>query len=290
MGLSESQLSSWSNQGATQQSASTHQSIRSALGGYNWPSWVRYEDYLSGSYRNSTNIRGNSDVDLVLEVTSFSYSNLTDEQKRVKGISTSPHSLEEFRQVVIQALTQLYGSAAIDTSGRKAIRLKASSGRLDTDIVVSATYKSYEENRLRASGIIFWATDGTKIINYPKVHYDNGATKNKNTGEYFKPSVRMFKNTREAIYQKEPSLRGKFPSYFLECLFYNVPNDSFGSSLQSTYTESVNWLSRTLGSDEAKKLVCQNYQEYLFGPHTTQWDLVYAQSFIRQAIHLWNNS
>ncbi|MBW4626925.1 MAG: hypothetical protein KME49_15835 [Brasilonema octagenarum HA4186-MV1] len=61
MAISESQLQTWSNQGATVSAQQTHTSIRNALSNYQWISSVRYDAYLQGSYRNSTNVRGDSE-------------------------------------------------------------------------------------------------------------------------------------------------------------------------------------------------------------------------------------
>jgi hypothetical protein len=77
MSVPESQLQTWSNQGAITTAQSTHTSIRNALSAYNWPVDVSYNIYLQGSYRNSTNFRGDSDEDVIVEVTSVYWSNLT---------------------------------------------------------------------------------------------------------------------------------------------------------------------------------------------------------------------
>jgi tRNA nucleotidyltransferase (CCA-adding enzyme) len=79
MTISESQLETWARQGAVTTASNTHQSIRRALDAYDWPNGVRFESYLQGSYRNTTNIRGDSDVDLVVQL------NSTFERDRDKG-------------------------------------------------------------------------------------------------------------------------------------------------------------------------------------------------------------
>ena len=82
MTIPQSQLQTWANQGATDAAERTHHSLKRALEAYKkWPDGVTYETYLQGSYLNSTNIRGDSDVDLVAELTSVFYSNLTQAEK-----------------------------------------------------------------------------------------------------------------------------------------------------------------------------------------------------------------
>lgn len=71
MTISEAQLEVWANQGAVVLSKQTHESIRLALAADS--SLIKgkdYEIYLQGSYRNTTNIRGDSDVDIVVELKS----------------------------------------------------------------------------------------------------------------------------------------------------------------------------------------------------------------------------
>jgi tRNA nucleotidyltransferase (CCA-adding enzyme) len=78
------------HQGATKTAQATHESIRSALTTASG-SLVKDKDitmYLQGSYKNSTNIRGDSDVDLVVLLNStflYDTSGLTaDERKRAE--------------------------------------------------------------------------------------------------------------------------------------------------------------------------------------------------------------
>ena len=63
MAIPESQLSRWSHHGAQDSSKRTHEIIRRALSAHRWPADMTYDFYLQGSYRNDTNIRGDSDVD-----------------------------------------------------------------------------------------------------------------------------------------------------------------------------------------------------------------------------------
>ena len=81
MAIPEDRLKVWANQGATEGSKNTYTSIKAALDGYSWPEGMKPDIYLQGSYANSTNIRGNSDVDVVAEMTCVYYSNLTEADK-----------------------------------------------------------------------------------------------------------------------------------------------------------------------------------------------------------------
>ncbi len=73
MGIPESQLETWSNRGATVISQNTHESIRTALDSSDLIKKCKYTVYLQGSYKNSTNIYADSDVDVVVQLTSLYY-------------------------------------------------------------------------------------------------------------------------------------------------------------------------------------------------------------------------
>jgi len=59
MAIPEHQIATWSNQGANKTSASTYENVKNCINGGNWNSEVG-KNYLQGSYKNSTNIYGDS--------------------------------------------------------------------------------------------------------------------------------------------------------------------------------------------------------------------------------------
>lgn len=292
MGIPETQLQTWSHQGATVTAKNTHEAIRRALENYKWPEGVTYDAYLQGSYKNSTNIYGNSDVDLVVELTSAYWSNLTETEKIKMGWTSASYGWSDFRQDVISALVSFFGSAQVDTNGKKSIKVLPGNGRLKADVVVSGTYKLFENGRPRVQGITFWSLPTwEQIINFPKQHCDNGESKNSNykTRGWYRQSTRMFKNARDKIIENDHSLKDKYPSYYIECLLYNVPDRCFGYSFGSTYTETVNWLNDKFNSNPVDGFVCQNEVYYLFGPGNVQWNKVDAGDLVKRLISLWNN-
>ena len=286
MAIPESQLNTWSNQGSTDGSAMTHKSIRNALSKHPWPREVDYDAYLQGSYANYTNIRGNSDVDLVVELKSAFSSNLSEAEQQQLGIKDASYGFPQFRDDVEKALTSYYGTDSVDASGQKSIKITASSNRLAADVVPCITYRNYQNSRRIARGITFWTrSSGEQIINFPKLHKRNGSVKNQKTGNCFKPSIRMFKNAREKILDNDPSLQGRYPSYFIECFLYNVPSKHFNGSYRDTYSGVCGSLASM--SPDFSQFRCQNEQQQLFGEESTQWDIEEAVDFVRQLCILW---
>ena|SRR5207253_11202538 len=123
MSIPESQLKTWTGQGSVTNSASTHSVLRNALATHKWPSVMNYTDYLQGSYANTTNVRGDSDVDIVIECTSIFYNNLSEDEKKSLGLSPGKHSFNDFRNEVISALIAYYGSKYVDTSGANSVKV-----------------------------------------------------------------------------------------------------------------------------------------------------------------------
>lgn len=136
MAIPNRQLATWSHQGATTTAKATHESIRRALSQHSWPSGVSFDVHLQGSYRNDTNIRGDSDVDIVAELTSAfrpDLSALAPDQAAAQraAYSNASYGWSEFRRDVLAALRSYYGTAAV-AEGKKAVRVEGGAGRLAT--------------------------------------------------------------------------------------------------------------------------------------------------------------
>lgn len=287
MAIPEAQLETWSHQGSTVGSAETYNSIQEALNRHAWPEGMDHVVYLQGSYPSHTNIRGSSDVDVVVESTAVFSSNLSEDEKQRLGIGRGSYGYWDFRREVIAALISHYGTDMVDFTGRKSIKLAASGNRLAADIVPCITYRRYQNRRVAAEGITFWTlSPPEQIINYPKLHIANGAAKNSNTNTRYKPAIRMFKNARDKIVENTPVLDGNYPSYFVECLLYNVPDNCFSNRFAPTYCNVVSFLLSQRRKDLAV-FWCQNGQQQLFGDLSTQWDITRAQEFIIQLHTLW---
>ncbi len=289
MPIPESQLSRWSNHGAQDSSKRTHEAIRKVLDAYEWPQGMTYDFYLQGSYRNDTNIRGDSDVDVVLELTSafrHDAGSLSEYEQESLASSFPPatHSWNGFRGETLKALEGGFGQGMV-TQGNKSIKLRADPPRLAADVVVCMEHRRYTSYRSYVKGITFWALrDKHWIVNYPKKHYENGAAKSSRTRDRYKRTVRMFKNARNCLESDNRIGQGLAPSYFVECLIYNAPDSAFQARFQETYCSIVNWMVQ----NNLDKLVCQNGQQWLFGPSPEQWSVEDAKAFANQLVSLWN--
>lgn len=290
MTIPESQLSRWSDHGSQDAAKGTHTAIRRALEAYRWPDAVRYDVYLQGSYQNDTNISGDSDVDVVLELKSTLYhdlSGLSDWERRRFTATLGPvtYGWNDFRRDALKAMEQGFGRALI-AQGNKTIKLKPNPGSLAADVVVCANHRTHTSQSTYVDGIMLYALqDKREIINYPMLHYRNGAEKGRRTLDRYKRTVRMFKNARNRLLSDGRLRRGTAPSYFLECLLYNVPDRCFQAGFQDTYMSVVNWMTST----DLGMLACQNGRQPLFGDLPEQWSQPDARSLSRGLVALWNN-
>jgi hypothetical protein len=291
MSIPESQLQTWTSLGSVTNSASTHIVLRKALAAHEWPSVMNYTDYLQGSYANTTNIRGDSDVDIVVECNSIFYSNLSADEKRTLGLNPAPHGFDDFRNEVISALVSYYGKSYVDTSGANSVKVLPSdtTNRLFADVVVRANYVRYDSLRAIAEGITFWnSKTNDQIINYPRSHICNGETKNKSAGGHYKSTIRLFKNARRCMIEGDQELKKKFPSYFVECLLYNVPDSYFRlSTHQLTFTQIVSYLASAFDRGDEDKFTTQSELHWLFGDDLWQWSKPEAIDFVARLSRLW---
>ena len=146
MPIPESQLSGWSDHGPQQASISTHETIRRALDNHRWPHEISYDFYLQGSYHNDTNLPGDSDVDVVLELDSVirhDWSSLSQYEQGLLSSSLQPptYGWNDFRREALKALQESFGRQAV-SQGNKSIKLKGASRTLAADIVVCIKFRS----------------------------------------------------------------------------------------------------------------------------------------------------
>ena len=94
----------------------------------------------------------------------------------------------------------------------------------------------------------------------------------------------MFKAARNQLVSRRVLTKENAPSYFIECLLYNVPDDRFGPELAPTYLGILAWLKTARLND----FQCQNGLVPLFGRQREQWTGAKAQAFVKAMQALWD--
>ncbi len=306
MAIPSNQLDIWARQGATTTAKTTHESVRAALEHgssliKNRLSDKTVEIHLQGSYKDDTNIYGDSDVDILVELNStFGHSahELPDSQKLAhdSAYKSADYDWKDFRRDVIISLEKYYGKSLIDSSGSKSIKLLPKPGRIKADIVPVIRYRKYNYfhnigNYNAERGVkLYNVTTEESIVNYPHHHFNNGCAKNakERTNGLFKPVVRIIKNARTHLVNSGIIEEGKAPSYFLQSLIYNVPDENFVLNYETSIFNVLKYLYTT----PIDNFVCQNEMHALFptsGVSATQWNKQNAVDAIVALVNLWDN-
>ena len=97
----------------------------------------------------------------------------------------------------------------------------------------------------------------------------------------------MVKNARNRVVQNQGVSRDKYPSYFVECLMYNIPDDEFSTNRQNTFTSAIIWLGRQAGARRLSEFMCQNGFVKLFGTDADQWNESDAVDLIGGLLDMW---
>ncbi len=269
MAIPESQLETWSQQGAITTSKDTYATVKRASESQNAAYAKRQvEVFLQGSYANDTNIYTESDVDIVICHTGAFFHDLEKLTPQQRGLFTTTfpdgtYAYNTFKADVQSALVAAFGSSV--RSGNKAFKITASGPRRSADVVCAFDHRRYTDfngvqDETYYKGISFFTADSTRIDNFPKYHSQNLTTKHQATRSKFKPTIRMFKNIREKLIERRLIANGEAPSYFIEGLLYNVPNDLFVNSLSDTTFNILTWLHQT---PDRSQFVCANERYYL---------------------------
>ena len=278
MSITESALAKWSHHDAGTAFKQAHVPIRDALQAHKGLSQFKYEVFLQGSYKNDTNLGGDSDVDVVVRLSSKlkpAVAALSGEQLQKDGSHKYVHQQwKSFRDEALKAMRARFGKAA--KSGRKTLKVPKGKIPADADLVVTVSHRV---------GIGFYLSDERRwVVSYPQQHYSRGLKKEKAANNRFKRTIRMFKAARNRLVEKKVITKEDAPSYFIECLLYNVPNGMFKQDLAPTYTGILGWVKTA----KLKGFVCQSGKVPLFGRGPEQWTSQKAQAFVKALQGLWD--
>ncbi|MBW4891131.1 nucleotidyltransferase [Mucilaginibacter sp. HMF5004] len=226
--------------------------------------------FLQGSYQNDTNVKQDSDVDIVVRYNGSYFPNLvflSDEQKRIYDANTQDASYHfpQFKNDVELVLKNKFGTDAKRKD--KCIFIQGNTNRVNADVVPCFPMKRMSDAYTAgAIGIKFISDDGGTVESYPEQHYANGVTKNTATSRMYKRTVRMLKNIRNNLIDTGVIKEKFISSFFIESLVYNVPNTNFN---QYNYSETLKKVIKKIYDDMDNAITVNEYVEvselmYLF--------------------------
>ena len=240
--------------------------------------------FAQGSYCNRTNVRAESDVDVCVYCDETMFFDLPAGMTAAEFQISTPasYSYAQYKNDVETAFTDYFGQDGV-TRGNKAFDIHENTYRLDADAVPCFEYRQYWKDSSYRKGTAFEPDKGGRIKNYPEQNYANGVQKNTDTGGRFKDIVRVLKRLNYKM-EDDDIAAAPIPSFLIECLVWNVPNEGFG---HDTYTGDVRWalahlFNNTRQVEQSKEWVEVNNCKYLLRP-SQAWTLAQAHSFTSPA-------
>jgi hypothetical protein len=233
----EEQLQGWTGPSSTTEQDKqerTQRMVTEAIEAHNAFDGYSFSVYAKGSYANQTNVRTDSDVDIVVQCHEVVY--WREESAGAHPASSSYSGTwtpKKLREEVVSALKAKFPSQ-VDTSGSTAIFVHSSSARVDADVVPSFNSRYYFTAGGYREGTRTYRTDNTWLENYPVQHLANGRAKNTATSSYFKQAVRILKRVENLMVTN--GVHREVPSYFVECLVYNCPDSVL---LRATWVDTM---------------------------------------------------
>ena len=254
----------------------TETEIKRALSASSRLQSVQYKVYAKGSYANNTNVRLDYDVDIAVECTEFCYHDVSPGARSQKAeIDAQFHTydkdygLRAFKDDIEAALVDFYGRSAVQR-GNFALRVREKKTTLPADVVPCCTFKSVTNidrrgNLTSICGTRLRPDKGDDVTNWPQQQLENGITKNNATNHRYKFMVRALKRLETELV-KEGLLKDELPSFLIECLVYNVPDDSFNHATYMDEMRAVlaNIFNATLSDERCTEWVEVNWRKYLF--------------------------
>jgi len=207
----------------------------------------------------------------------------------VEGRSNvATYTLPDFRRDVSNAIRRAFPSHTI-TEGGKSIKIPRTNNNIPADVVPCLECRLFLPPKTLLNNVAYidgiWLLDvqrGNAVTSFPKQSYDNGVTKHGRTNQWYKPTVRIYKNARGWMEDNRLIKTGTASSFAIECLLYNVPDQQFGSSYGDTFVKVVNWLNDV----DINDFVCQNNIQLLFD--SGRWTTQNARAYIDALILMWN--
>lgn len=271
----EDRFTSWAKGPATteqEKCENAETAIKKAVAAHKKLSAMDITVLAQGSYRNKTNVRQDSDVDICVRLNSTYFTDYPEgKTDQDFGNITGSITFAEYRNLVGEALADYFAPDPV-MRGDKAFNVHENSYRIDADVVAALEHRRYtgktdlSGKHLYHSGIGFISDLGKRITNWPIQNYTNGLQKHENTGRRFRKMIRILKRLRNEMREEKIASAESIASCLIEALVWNVPNGSFGNN---TYTQDVrevlaHTFNSTLKVEDCNEWGEVNELQYLF--------------------------
>ena len=293
----ESTFGSWAQPPGTteqQRSENSIRAVRAAIAASSKLNVRRIKVFTQGSYRNRVTVRQDSDVDVGVMLYDYFLPRYPDGKSGSDfDHSDAEYSYRQFKDELKEALVAHFGTAAV-RRGNKAINIRENSYRVEADVAPFFEFRQYWKDGSYRAGVALRPDNGGRVENYPErlldywprtpLHYENGVSKNTATSRRFKGVARILKRLRNEMEDAGNAMAKTVPGYLLECMSWNVPNNTFVTSSWDSCVQAVlPYLWRNTEHDAQCESWCEvDDIKYLFRA-SQPWTRTDAHAFIDQA-------
>ena len=155
--------------------SNAERAIRKAIDASSAFSHLNIRVFPRGSYRNRTDVRMDSDVDICALCTDSIFFDLPEGMMAQDTRISTPakYPFTEFKNDVENALVSYLGQEAA-RRGNKAFDVHENTYRVDADVVACFEYRRYRRDGSYLTGTAFLPDRGSRVVNWPEQNYKNG--------------------------------------------------------------------------------------------------------------------
>lgn len=244
--------------------------------------------FTQGSYRNRVNVRRDSDVDVGILCFDTYFPEYPDDNVKAimeKRAVDATYTYAVFKNEIEEALVAKFGRASV-SRGSKSFDIRENSYHVEADVAAFFEHRRYTSAYDYLSGVEMIPDDGRppRVRNWPEQHYTNGVNKNDRTGRRYKRMVRILKSLSNEMSSEGITSAKNAPSFLVECLVWNAPNENFSHTSYRPMVRSVlAWLfNKTMSSDDCNDWGEVSELKYLFRS-SQPWTRESAHRFLSDA-------
>lgn len=243
--------------------------------------------FTQGSYRNNTNVKGESDIDIGIVCYDTFYFDIPPGKERSDyAIGIASYEYEVFKREVGEALVDYFGPHQV-RRGNKAFDIRENTYHTEIDAAPFFEHRRYSEYNSPLSGVELRPDNApnTRVINWPEQHYQNGVRKNTDTLRRFKGVVRAIKSLRKQMIAEGNNVPPSVCGFLIECSVYNVPNGMFlNSDFRKVVVDTLVYIRHfTASADRCGQWLEVSELKYLFHP-TQKWSHLDIHSYCDMAL------
>lgn len=209
-----------------------------------------YKVRIYGSYRNRTNLRALSDIDVYVICKPprprFPFWRKLAQRTIYRWVA--PPWYSAFKDQIHWALKEKFdfdsGSYVEAVERRnKVIGIRKTADRAGADVLVCV------QRGTGSAEIEFWPDRSKRIVSWPEGHHRQAAALNRKTRRRYKTLVRLLKGMRHRLIKRKIRGPEKVSSYMIECLVRNVPKNYYDADdYMTNLRDTLSYLRRGLNS------------------------------------------